>query len=123
MFSKRVISPLEELSELTKDIALLNFKKVHIRTGDEIEDLSNSINVMSEQLEIAHNKLEDKNENLKHLIATISHEFKTPLALIKAYSIGVNDGIDDGSYTEVILEQVDNISKLVDDMLLLSKIT
>ncbi|WP_177199298.1 sensor histidine kinase [Clostridium frigidicarnis] len=122
IFSKRIISPLEILKDLSKDISNLNFKRVNIKTGDEIEELAESINIMSENLRIAHENLEEKNENLKILISSISHEVKTPLALIKAYSIGIKDGLDDGTYTDVILEQVDSTSKMVDNLLNLSKI-
>ena len=119
---KRIIAPLEKLKVLSGEIANLNFKKIDIKTGDEIQDLGDSINSMSEELQKAHDEFKNRNENLKTFIADISHEVKTPLALIKAYSRGIDDGFDDGTYPSVIVEQVDNISTLIDRLLKLSKI-
>lgn len=121
-FLKGIIEPLNELKDISIDIADLNFTRVDIKTGDEIEELGNSINVMSQKLEIAQNELKEKNENLKTFLSDISHELKTPLALLKAYSMGIQDGLDDGTYHTVILEQVDHMSDLVEHLLKLSKL-
>lgn len=121
LFCKKIIYPLEKLKDMSKDIANLNFTKVEIHTNDEIEELSESINDMSEKLRKAHVDLEEKNENLKILISDISHELKTPSALIKAYCFGIRDKLDDGTYLDVIEKQADDISKLLDNLLHLSK--
>lgn len=121
-YSKQITQPLEKLKNISIDISNLNFKKVTIETGDEIEELGDSINVMSEKLQKAQSELEEKNENLKVFISNISHELKTPLALVKAYSMGIKDNLDDGTYIDTILKQVDNISDLVDNLLRLSKL-
>lgn len=107
---------------MAKDIANLNFKQVHIKSGDEIEELSHSINDMSTRLKNAHVQLEMKNQNLNSLVSNISHEVKTPLSLIQAYTIGIKDGLDDGTYTNVILEQVRNTSDMVDHLIMLAKV-
>ncbi|WP_195892883.1 sensor histidine kinase [Bacillus massiliigorillae] len=122
VFSKRIITPLEKLKNVSKDIANLQFKKVEINSGDEIEELSHSINDMSERLKSAHSQLEKKNHSLNTLISSISHEVKTPLSLIQAYTIGIKDELDDGTYTDVILEQVKYTSEMVDYLIKLSKV-
>ena len=121
IFCKKIIYPLEKLKDMSKDIANLNFTKVEIHTNDEIEELGISINNMSEKLQKAHADLEVKNENLKTFISNISHELKTPLALIKAYCSGIRDGMDDGTYMDIIEKQTDDISNLVDNLFKLSK--
>jgi len=122
IWSKKITDPLKELKDISKEIAKLDFRKVDINTNDEIEELAESINEMSEKLRIAHKDLNERNANLKRFISDISHELKTPLALIKAYSVGIQDGIDDGSYVETILKQTDHINHLIDELLLLSRI-
>lgn len=121
-FSKKIITPLEKLKNVAKDISNLNFKQVEITSGDEIEELSHSINEMSDRLKSVHSELEKKNQSLNTLISSISHEVKTPLSLIQAYTIGIKDGFDDGSYTDIILEQVNYTSEMVDYLIKLSKI-
>lgn len=122
IFSNRIIYPLDELKTLANDISNLNFAEVDIKTGDEIEELGNSVNIMSKKLHYSLNVLEKKNKNLEEFISNITHELKTPLALIKAYSMGIQDGLDDGTYIEVILKHVDDISALVDELLKLSRL-
>ncbi|MFJ7738414.1 ATP-binding protein [Lysinibacillus sp. NPDC097287] len=121
-FSKKIITPLEKLKNVAKDISNLNFKRVEITSGDEIEELSHSINEMSDRLKSVHSELEKKNQSLNTLISSISHEVKTPLSLIQAYTVGIKDGLDDGSYTDVILEQVNYTSEMVDYLIKLSKV-
>lgn len=110
------------MQDVAKDISNLDFKQVTIQTGDEIEELSKSINQMSQRLKSTHAKLEEKNQSLNTLISSISHEVKTPLSLIQAYTIGIQDGLDDGTYTDIILEQVKYTSDMVDYLIKLSKI-
>ncbi|MNO40390.1 Sensor histidine kinase CssS [compost metagenome] len=121
-FSKKIITPLEQLQDVAKDISNLDFKQVTIKSGDEIEELSKSINQMSQRLKSAHAELEKKNQSLNTLISSISHEVKTPLSLIQAYTIGIQDNLDDGTYADIILEQVKYTSDMVDYLIKLSKI-
>ena len=122
IWSRKITSPLQELADVSKDIARLDFKKAEIRTKDEIEELANSINTMSNALKAAHEDLNRKNKNLKRFMSDITHELKTPLSLIKAYSVGIQDGLDDGTYVHTILKQTDNISALIDELLEFSRI-
>ncbi|MGL5354120.1 MAG: ATP-binding protein [Clostridium sp.] len=121
VFSRRIINPIEKLIGLSKDIQSLNFRTEKIQTGDEIEDLANSINSMSISLENAHNELNLQNDSLKIMISDTSHELKTPVALIKVYARGIEDGLDDGTYIETILEQTENMENLIDRLLYWAK--
>ncbi|MBD8497221.1 sensor histidine kinase [Paenibacillus arenosi] len=121
-FSQRLLGPLDQLKHATKDIANLNFRKVEIKTGDEVESLAHSVNEMSDKLRKAHQELAIRNQNLQGFISDVSHELKTPIALIKAYAAGMRDGYDDGSYLEVIEKQADDMTSMVETLLELSRL-
>lgn len=121
LFTRKIVKSINELKNQADDISKLNFSDIKIETGDEIEELSISLNKMSEELAKAHKILNNKNEDLKLLLSSMSHEIKTPLALIKAYGIGIKDGLDDGTFIDVILNQVDDTTLLIDRLLKLSK--
>lgn len=122
ILSRKIVKPLENLKELSKDIAILNFKKIDIKTNDEIEDLAISINKMSESLEKAHSEISSQNKRLKQLLSDISHELKTPLALIKVYNQGMEDGLDDGTYMDIINEQIERMNILIEKLLFWAKL-
>lgn len=122
LYTARIVKPLGKLNETAEAISHLSFTKVDIQTGDEIESLARSINRMSDNLEEAHKSLEAKNANLQTFIADISHELKTPLSLIRVYASGMQDGLDDGTYANVIQQQSDAMSVLIDRLLELSRL-
>ncbi|WP_257347062.1 sensor histidine kinase [Pseudalkalibacillus decolorationis] len=122
LMSTKITTPLKELKDVSKDISNLKFETVHIKTNDEIEELADSINVMSDKLNKAHLNLKQKNENLKIVTSDLTHELKTPLSLIKAYCVGIKDGLDDGTYIDTIIKQTDNMSNVIEDLLNFSKI-
>ncbi|RRJ67265.1 sensor histidine kinase [Paenibacillus oralis] len=122
LFTTRIVKPLGKLNETAEAISNLKFNNVDIRTGDEIESLANSINRMSDKLEETHKSLEAKNTNLRTFIADISHELKTPLSLIRVYASGLQDGLDDGTYADVIRQQSEEMSVLIDRLLELSRL-
>ncbi|HDV4626590.1 TPA: HAMP domain-containing histidine kinase, partial [Bacillus anthracis] len=103
-------------------ISRLQFKKTKVKTNDEIGDLATSINIMSEKLQEAHQDLTDRNEHLKRFMGDVTHELKTPIALVKAYSMGIKDGLDDGTYIDTIIKQSDHISNLIEELLRFSKL-
>ncbi|MBC1230214.1 HAMP domain-containing histidine kinase [Listeria booriae] len=120
-FSRKITKPLEELRIVADHISKLNFEKVAIDTKDELEDLATSINVMSDDLKTAHHELLRRNKDLKYFMADLTHELKTPLALIKAYSMGIEDGLDDGTYMKTIVKQTDQIGLIIEELLRFSK--
>lgn len=121
ILSKKIINPLEKIKLLSRDIAKLNFRTEKIKTNDEIEELADSVNQMSMSLQNAQNELNKRNENLKIFIGGASHELKTPIALIKAYAMGIQDGIDDGTYLDTIIEQSEKMNDIINNLLYLSK--
>ena len=110
-------------------------------TEDEINNLGKSINIMSEKLEKTINQLTVNNTELekdierkskidemrKQFISDVSHEFKTPIALIQGYAEGLVENVnaDDESrefYANVILDEANKMDRLVKQLLELMKL-
>ncbi|ODJ50280.1 hypothetical protein BFR34_04080 [Brochothrix thermosphacta DSM 20171 = FSL F6-1036] len=120
--ARKMVQPLIELKEVTGKIAEFDFVKMTHITTDEIGDLSKNINRMSTNLQLYQQQLVAHNTQLKQLIADLTHELKTPIALIGAYSAGIKDGLDDGAYLTVIQEQNNRLNDIVNRMLKLSQL-
>lgn len=117
---KKFTDPILKLQKASSDIAKENFNvDIDLKTGDEIEELANSLKYMSSQLEKKHILQRD-------FIANVSHDFKTPLSIIRNYSEANYDGIIDHEtskyYSKEIINEVDRLNKLVMDLMQLSKL-
>lgn len=117
---ERFTRPIVNLKVVSEEIAKENFDvKVDIKTGDEIEELAKSIKKMSQEISYKYNLQ-------KEFIANVSHDFKTPLSIIRSYSEAIADGLVKGKeiedYSESIIEEVDRLNNLVFQILQLSKI-
>lgn len=142
MYSRRFARPVIEMCDITKNLASLNFdKRCEVDSDDEISDLAESINEMSDKLKGALEELKDKNQLLvvelekeksqelyrKKLLSDVSHELKTPLAIISGYAealqLAANKTAEKRNYySNVIIEEANKMSKLVHDILYLSQI-
>ena len=136
--SKRFSKPIEELDTIAKNMSNLDFSQKYEESdvNDEIDNLGKSINVMSHKLETTIEQLRNTNIELekdieeksqidemrKSFISDVSHELKTPIALIQGYSEGLIENVnsDDESrkyYAEVILDEATKMDKLVKQLL------
>ena len=141
--SKRFSNPISELNNIAKKMANLDFSHKYIVTkeDDEINELGKSINEMSNKLEKTINQLRNTNIELekdiekkskidemrKSFISDVSHELKTPIALIQGYSEGLLENVntDEESrkfYAEVILDETNKMDKMVKQLLELTKL-
>lgn len=136
LFSKKI----NEIKEVTEDISNLKFsKKIEINLNDELGDLLDNVNKMSQKLQDSIKALENANLKLKNdliekekqeklrrqLIANISHEFKTPLTIISGYSQLMMDevkGKENKENLEMIISESERLSGLVYEFLELSKL-
>lgn len=117
---KKLTNPILKLKGASKEIANGNFDvETYVDTGDEIQDLSMSIKTMAQEL---HKKYSLQ----KSFIANVSHDFRTPLSIIRNYSEAIYDDIIDEmtkkNYLKDIISEVDRLDILVNDILELSKI-
>ena len=128
--------PIRALSRVAGSVARLDFSDRYDGHGrDELADLGNSINSMSESLERVISELraanlrlerdirqkEKQNEAHRAFIANVSHELKTPIALIQNYAEGLREDIAAGAenrdyYCEVIEDEAQKMSQLIKKM-------
>lgn len=120
MLGKRLTRPIIKLQKASLDITKGNFDiDADVDTNDEIQDLSNSLKFMA-------NAIEQKNVMQRDFIANVSHDFKTPLSVIRNYAEAIYDDILDEQYKKEylkeIIHEVDRLNILVMDILQLSKL-
>ena len=141
--SKKFTEPILELNKIAKKMANLDFSHKYRITGadDEINNLGKSINQMSDKLESTIKQLRSTNIELekdieekskidemrKSFISDVSHELKTPIALIQGYSEGLIENVNNDEesrkfYAEVILDETNKMDKLVKQLLELMKL-
>ncbi len=131
---------IDEIKDVTDDISNMRFdKKISINSNDELGDLFNNVNKMSDKLEETIKELEEANYKLKQdliekekqetarkkLIANISHEFKTPLTIISGYGQLLKDevkGKENKENVDLIISESERLSDLVYEFLELSKL-
>ena len=141
--SDKFTGPILELNNIAKKMSNLDFSQKYNSTDakDEIDDLGESINRMSEKLETTIKQLKSTNIELekdieekskidemrKTFISDVSHELKTPIALIQGYSEGLLENVNSDEesrkfYAEVILDETNKMDKLVKQLLELMKL-
>ena len=141
--SRKFTDPILELNDIAKKMSNLDFSQKYKSTeaDDEIDKLGKSINTMSDKLEKTIKRLRETNIELekdieekskidemrRSFISDVSHELKTPIALIQGYSEGLIENVntDEESkkfYAEVILDETNKMDKLVKQLLELMKL-
>lgn len=118
-FGRKFTRPILKLQKSSSEIALGNYDEdILVDTGDEIEELSKSLKAMA-------SAIKRKNELQRDFIANVSHDFKTPLSVIRNYSEAISDGVVNGEdvreYSKEIMGEADRLNSLVMDVLQLSK--
>lgn len=140
--SKRVTDPVLELAEISQRMAHLDFNaRYQGKEKNEIGLLGSNINQMSESLERTVSELKTANNELqkdierkeqidemrKEFLANVSHELKTPIALIQGYAEGLKEGISDDAesrefYCEVIMDEAGKMNAMVQKLLTLNQL-
>jgi len=141
-FARKFTQPMLELNRLAQSMSQLDFsQKYTINRSDEIGELGRNINHLSDQLDTAISDLNLKNQQLladvekerqldkmrKDFVSSVSHELKTPLALLLGYAEGLKENVahDEASknyYCSVIIDEAEKMDKLIKDLLNLSQI-
>lgn len=122
IFSKRITMNIEKLNEVTRKISVLDFsEKADVQTGDEIEELSKNIDIMSNNLNLSI-------ENLKSFASNASHELRTPITVISTHAQALVNGIvkeeqEQRKYYKVILKESAYMNDLVGNLLTISRLS
>ena len=141
-FSKRLTDPILELAVLSEKMADLDFDAKYTSGGsNEIGELGANFNRMSERLEStiselkkANNRLledieqKDKLEKMRNeFLGNVSHELKTPIALIQGYAEGLREGVNEDAesrefYCDVIMDEAAKMNQMVKNLLTLNQL-
>ena len=134
--------PILKLADIAGKMSKLDFsERYKVDSADEIGILGNSINLLSDQLEqtiselkTANNELkldiakkEEVDEMRKEFLSNVSHELKTPIALIQGYAEGLKENINDNPedrefYCSVIIDEANKMNHMVKKLLTLNQL-
>ena len=140
--TKRYTQPIMELAWISERVAKLDFNAKYSGEKDnEIGILGENINFMSRELEKTISELKsanikltkdielkEKNEEMRsEFLANVSHELKTPIALIQGYAEGLKEGIledpeEKEFYCEVIVDEARKMNDMVQKLLTLNQL-
>lgn len=140
--TKRYTKPILELARISERVAKLDFDaKYSGNQDDEIGVLGGNINFMSEELQKTISELKtanleltkdielkEKNEEMRsEFLANVSHELKTPIALIQGYAEGLKDEVSESPeekefYCEVIIDEARKMNDMVKKLLTLNQL-
>ena len=140
--SNSYTKPILHLASHAKRMSQLDFGvRYEEKRVDEIGILGNSMNVLSDKLEQTISELKTANNELQidierkqeqeemrtEFLANVSHELKTPIALIQGYAEGLQDNITEDKesrdfYCEVIVDEANKMNKMVKKLLSLNQL-
>ncbi len=141
LFVRRFTNPIREMNRITRSMANMDFsQKCTAKTKNELSELAENINTLSESLDRTLCDLQNKNQQLeadiererqletmrKEFISSASHELKTPIAIVQGYAEGLKLGIQTNAsvnddYCDIIIEETHKMNRLVSGLLELSK--
>lgn len=131
IFLALIISAFLSL-KLTKPISQITKAAKRMATGDFSVNFKGEysyaeMDALAETLDYAKEEIEKSDQLQKEVLANVTHDLKTPLTMIKAYASMIKEISGDNpekraKHTQVIIDESDRLTSLVNDILNLSKI-
>lgn len=141
-FSNIFAIPIKRLTAVARKMTDMDFDaRIDNPSNDEIGELAECMNNLADRLSKTLNELKDANSKLqtdieekiaiddmrKEFLSHVSHELKTPIALVLGYAEGLKDNINDDEeskefYCDVIMDEAEKMNKLVKQLLELNEI-
>lgn len=132
VFARSFTRPIVQLNQLAQSFAALEFEVTsETHRPDEIGQLSSALETMAKKLSKTLTDLENELAKEKELdrlqkafVARVSHEIKTPLAIIQAAteSISAHVPLEKKDYETMITEEITRLSELTDDLIDLTQL-
>lgn len=140
IYSNKVSKPITNISKISNKMAMLHFEEtVENKSNNEIGQLGENLNILADNLHNALAELKDANAQLikdieqkkeqekarKEFVDNVSHELKTPLGIIRCYAESLKDDMTTkpkDEYYDDILYEVEKMTRMVMEMLELSKV-
>lgn len=118
--AKKISAPIVQINKAAQSIAKGDYsKRVTITSQDEIGQLASTFNFMA-------SNIEKSQENQQRFVSDVSHELRTPMTSITGFVEGILDGtISDNErndYLKIVRDESVRLTKLVNDMLEMSKL-
>ena len=127
VLSKAMLKPITGMTKAAKEMAKGDFsRKIEVQSKDEIGVMADTFNNMANQLETTLQGIRRSEELRREFVANVSHELRTPITSIRSYAETLADGDDmpgtmRENFLQVIVNESDRMTKIVQDLLELSK--
>ncbi len=128
LVSRSILTPINKLSIAAKKISKGDLEySIQSNKKDELGELTNTFEAMRIKLKDAKEAQLQYEQNRQELIASISHDLKTPLTSIKGYITGIQDGVAHTpeklkKYLDTIYKTANDMDELIDELFLYSKL-
>ena len=126
---RNILLPLRKLRFGAENIREGNFNlQLEHNSEDEVKPVMEAFNLMAKKLQESIEERKHQEDHQKELVASISHDLRTPLTTIKAYIEGLIDGVADSPakrtrYFQVIKKNTDELNNMIEELFLFSKIS
>lgn len=112
----RILSPVRQVTRTARQISDTDLsQRIEVRGADEVSELTRTVNAMLDRLETAFRSQRD-------FVNDAGHELRTPITIVRGHlELLGNDPADLAEAMPLVLDELDRMSRFVDDLLVLAK--